>query len=116
MIEFRLREKSGLDLATTSVAWSGEKAGKGVTISVTFNHLDDRTQSVQYANSTSINTAITLKEATGPGETGWLDMNRNLILSALVLRSKALNYASTNSLSLGGGSHNGRADAAKHAY
>ena len=66
-IEFRLREKSGLDLATTEATWSGEKAGTGDTISVTFNQLGNKTQSVQYNNSTSINTTITVKEATGPG-------------------------------------------------
>ena len=67
-IEFRLREKSGLDLATTEATWSGEKAGTGDTISVTFNHLGNRRQSVQYNNGTAINTTITVKEATGLGK------------------------------------------------
>ena len=116
MIEFRLREKSGLDLATTSAAWSGEKAGKGVTISVTFNHLGNRTQSVQYNNNTSINTTISVKEATGPGKRLWGVMNPLRAIEAEDLRDEAENYASTNSLSLGSGLTNGRSDAARHAY
>ncbi len=115
-IEFRLREKSGLDLATTSATWSGEKAGTGDTISVTFKLLGNRTQSVQYNNNTSINTTITVKEATGHGEYWWGISNPFVALSAPFLRVEAINYASMNSFVLGGGLTNGRADAARHAY
>ena len=78
--------------------------------------MGNKTQSVQYNNSTSINTTITVKEATGPGKRVWGLMNPRVALAAPFLRVEAENYASTNSVSLGEGDHNGRTDAARHAY
>ena len=113
-IDFRVQGTTGLD--TTKFAWSGEKTGTGTTISVTFNQLGTRIQSVQYSNSKKMNIEITVKEAVGDGRLTWLVSNPTRIISAALLRSEALNYANTNSASLGGGPSNGRADAARHAY
>ena len=55
-------------------------------------------------------------EATGVGEIARELMNIDRAITAVFLRNEALNYAFTNSFSLGGGLINGRADAARHAY
>lgn len=102
-------------------SWSGEKNGNGSSISVTFNNLGMlRTETVQVVGVTRTAT-ITVVDVPEPDENTWAIWMTTLhgpgwVLKINNLASEALAWAQANQAALGGGLHNGKADAARHAY
>ena len=116
-IEFRVCDgTSGNDHSGLSWTSNGQSIGTGTSVSHTFDAIGSYSIEVNHGGSLLGRTTVTVDEATGPGQVEWFLKNITRTYSGPLLRDEALDWASGNAANLGGGLHNGNADAARHAY
>ena len=103
---------------SSGLSWTSndQSIGSGASLSHTFDATGSYSIEVASGALSLGKTMVTVDEATGPGQYRWIAENLDRALSANGLQNEALGWARNNAASLGGGLHNGNADAARHAY
>jgi hypothetical protein len=115
-VKFKSKLTPSVSLQDSDYVWSGTQSGTGSEIDITFNSAGTFTEELQVLNCQARVAQTTVFNVTGPGEVLWYTTHPQYYISAIALKDEALAWASNNQAALGGGLHNGRADAARHAY
>jgi len=104
-----------VSLQNEDYVWSGEASGEGPQISIQFNSAGNKSETLECFSTQK--TAITMvKDIPPPNQITWVAMNPQHAIAVNNLANESLEWANNNLQYLGGGLHNGRADAARHAY
>ncbi len=115
-IKFKSKLTPSISLQDSDYTWTGIQNGNGSEIDITFNSVGTHAEQLRVLGCSERSARTTVLDVTGPGEAAWLAVHPQYWISAFGLRDEALAWASNNQAALGGGLHNGRADAARHAY
>ena len=106
-------------LLDNQYSWTGEKTGDGPTIDVQFNTAGNRMEKLAVLGCTR-KANIVVVDVPPPNENAWarsyIFVDFTVPITANQLAAEAQQWAAANQASLGGGLHNGKADAARHAY
>ncbi len=115
-VKFKAKLTPTVTLQNGDYVWTGVQSGNGPEIDITFNSAGTHSEQLQVLGCQARVGRTTVVNVTGLGETAWMALHPQYWISAFELRDEALAWASNNQAALGGGLHNGRADAARHAY
>ncbi|MFC1453773.1 DUF6973 domain-containing protein [Verrucomicrobiota bacterium] len=115
-VKFKSKLTPTACLQDSDYVWTGVQSGNGSEIDITFNSAGTFTEQLEVLECQACLARTTVVNVTGLGETAWMALHPQYWISAFELRDEALAWASNNQAALGGGLHNGRADAARHAY
>jgi hypothetical protein len=106
-----------VELPAEYYIWSGMKSGTGKDINIYCWTSGLQTEQVEVAEMTNCFAKLfVFNLSVGEGEIAWCISHPVRSLTVDQLRDEAVLWAQVNLTGLGGGIHNGRADAARHAY
>jgi hypothetical protein len=114
-ITFKAMLTPDITLEDENYIWSGQKTGTGAEISIIFNTTGNRNEFLSCLGVTRTATT-TVFDIPPPNKYIWAILNPFTWPKVQSLGEEAYEWAMINQASLGGGIHNGRADAARHAY
>jgi hypothetical protein len=115
-VKFKVKLTPNVSLQNSDYVWIGAQTGNGPEIDITFNNAGTHSEQLQFLGYQTRVARTTVVNVTGLREIEWMAVHPQYWISAFELRDEALTWASNNQAALGGGLHNGRADAARHAY
>ncbi len=115
-ITFKAILTPDITLKNEQYNWSGEKPGIGPEISVIFDTTSDRNEFLAVLGTTKLATT-TVIYVPSPNETSWgITHPVETSIIFFFLKPEAESWVNANAGLIGGGLHNERADAARHAY
>jgi hypothetical protein len=108
--------QTAASLPDSAFTWTGMSTGNGRAITVSCGQEGDYTQHLRVAAVGNRMARVAVRSLPLLSEASWLLINLDRVDSAVAIRNETEAWASANEGMLGGGVHNGRTDAARHAY
>ncbi len=115
-ITFKAKLTPAIALDNSDYIWSGAQPGNGPTITITFASDHNYTEGLSVLGCPNQIANTTATRVPPPNQGTWMALHLPSAVTAFNLGQEAFTWAHENESALGGGIHNGRADAARHCY
>lgn len=115
-ITFNAKLSQEITLDDSDFVWAGAGSGNGQTITITFDEDKRYALGLSVLGSENLVARIIADDVPAIRLTTWALLNSEAAEACITLGTEAQIWAVDNAEDLGGGLHNGRGDAARHAF